>query len=191
MKSEKFRDRKFMLLLYPDNEQHCIALDKIQQSFHFACILHDKDVDDNGEVKKAHWHVVIKLLSKNPIWSSALAKELGIEEKFIEKPRSLENALLYLIHYNDSNKTQYNIEEVFGPLKKVIAETINKNEKTEGEKVAELINYIKEHKGRIRITEFASFCAENGYWAEFRRSGSIFCKIIEEHNLQYEVKDNK
>lgn len=67
-------------------------------------------------------------------------------------------------------------------------ESINKVEKSEGEKVVELIEFIKNYDGRLSITEFASYCAQNGYWAEFRRSGAIFCKIIDEKNEQFQIK---
>lgn len=61
-----------------------------------------------------------------------------------------------------------------------------KNEKSEGEKVVDLIAYIKEYNGRLSITDFAVYCAKNGYWAEFRRSASILLKIIEEKNNYFD-----
>lgn len=97
----------------------------------------------------------------------------------------------YLIHYNDKDKAQYSVEEVFGNLKTKLVESINKIEKSEGEKVAELIIFITDREDTISITEFAKYCALNGYWAEFRRSGSIFCKIIEEHNFYIQEKKKK
>lgn len=65
-----------------------------------------------------------------------------------------------------------------------LTESINKCEKSEGEKVVELIGYIESQTEKITIKQFACFCASNGYWAEFRRSATIFIKIIEEHNLR-------
>lgn len=47
----------------------------------------------------------------------------------------MDNALQYLIHYNDSDKTLYSIDEVSGNLKTKLIESINKVEKSEGEKV--------------------------------------------------------
>lgn len=52
MKTEKYRARVHMLLLYPDCESHVKAIEKIKQSYDYAMILHDKDCDENGEVKK-------------------------------------------------------------------------------------------------------------------------------------------
>lgn len=187
MAKEKYRSRVHMLLLYPDNEQHVKALEIITQSYDNAYILHDKDVNEDGEIKKAHWHVIIR--TSNPTWSSAICKELSIEEKFIEQVKKFDNALQYLIHYNDTDKAQYSQEEVKGNLKSRLKESINKQEKSEGEKVVELIEYIENYDGYISMTDFAKYCATNGYWSEFRRSGAIFTKIIDEHNRMYIINE--
>lgn len=184
MSKEKYRSRVHMLLLYPTDEGHVLALEKIKASYDYAAILHDKDVTEEGELKKEHWHVVLRF--PQSVWSSAICKDLGIEQNYIEDVKRFDNAIQYLIHYNDTNKTQYAVDEVFGNLRTKLIESINKVEKSEGEKVVELIEFIKNYEGKLTITEFASYCALNGYWAEFRRSGAIFVKIIDEHNLMYQ-----
>lgn len=188
-KNEKYRNRTHLLELYPDNESHVKALEKIKQSYDYAYILHDKDVKEDGTLKKPHWHIVLRF--SNPKWNSALAEELGIEERFTEEPRNFDNTLLYLIHFNDSDKHQYHIDEVKGTLKKRVKELVNKANKSEGEKVYELIEYIEQQEEIIRVTAFAKYCANNGYWAEFRRSGMIFCKMIEEHNANIAEKRHR
>lgn len=187
MKNEKYRSRVHMLLLYPDNEQHCQAVKKIEQSYDYALILHNKDYytessDSHieGELKKEHWHVVVRFSQAR--WSSSICKDLCIEENYIEDVKRFDNAIQYLIHYNDSDKAQYSINEVKGNLKQRLIESINKNEKNEGEKVVELINYIDSQNHKISIKAFANYCASQGYWSEFRRSASIFIRMIDEHN---------
>lgn len=179
----KYRSRTHMLLLYPDEVTHVEALEKIKQSYDHAYILHDKDKTDEGELKKAHWHVVLRF--NQAVWSSAICKDIGIQDNYIEDVKKFDNALQYLIHYNDTNKAQYSVDEVKGNLRTKLVESINKVEKSEGEKVCELIEFIKSCDEKLTITDFASYCALNGYWAEFRRSGAIFCKIIDEHNSQF------
>lgn len=187
MSKEKYRSRVHALLLYPDCESHAEAIKKIEQSYDYAYILHDKDSDDNGEVKKAHWHVLLRF--GQAVWNTAICKELGIEENYIEKPRSFDNALLYLVHFNDSDKFQYDPSEVKGSLSKRLLEKMNAQEKSEGEKVYELISFIRDYDGVLTVTCFAEYCAMNGYWSEFRRSGAIFVNIIKEHNEKYLPKE--
>ena len=194
MSKEKYRSRVHMLLLYPDCESHVKAVEKIQQSYDYALILHDKDyfTDEDekknaehvsGLLKKEHWHVVVRFNQAK--WSSAICSELGIEHNYIENVNRFDNALQYLIHYNDSDKAQYSIDEVKGNLKQKLVESINKVEKSEGEKVVELIEYIEKQDYKISIKAFANYCASQGYWSEFRRSATIFIKIIDEHNSQF------
>lgn len=191
MSKEKYRSRVHMLLLYPDCEEHIKALAKIEQSYDYAMILHNRDywTDEDekkdptktaGLVKKEHWHIVLRF--NQAVWSTAICKELGIEHNYIENVKRFDNAIQYLIHYNDTDKAQYSIDEVKGNLKKKLVESINKVEKSEGEKVCELIEYIEKQDYKITLKSFASYCASNGYWAEFRRSASIFIRIIDEHN---------
>ena len=177
-KDDKYRSTKHALMLYPDDEKHVNALDCIK-SYDYAIILHDKDTDDDGIIKKSHYHVIIR--TQNATWNTSLAKEFGITSNYIQRVRNMELALEYLIHYNEENKFQYPIDDVKGSLKKVMVEYINKDGKTEGEKVTILINYIQEQK-HLTITEFSTYCASAGYWDVYRRSANIFINIIKEHN---------
>ena len=193
MSKEKYRSRVHMLLLYPENEQHQKAYEKIVQSYDYASILHNKDYftegENQGELKKEHWHIVLRF--NQAVWSTAICKDLGIEHNYIENVKRFENALQYLIHYNDTDKAQYSVDDVKGNLKQKLVESINKVEKSEGEKVVELIQFIKEYDGKLTVTEFASYCAMNGYWSEFRRSGAIFCKMIDEKNGYITLTEGK
>lgn len=188
---EKYRARVHMILLYPDNETHLDVLSKIQKTYDYAGITHDRDTwteedekknpeHKQGALKKEHIHIVLR--TSNATWNTAICKELGLEEKFCEQVKNIDRALQYLLHYNEPDKTQYSLDDVYGGLRTKLAESIQKQEKTEGEKVVELINFIRQCERRITITDFAEHCAKNGYWAEFRRSGAIFVKIIDEHN---------
>jgi hypothetical protein len=185
-KNEKFRDRKFALLLYPEDDSHVDALEVIKQSYDYAYILHDKDLDEDGKIKKSHWHVLITT-GKNQKWSSALAEDLKITENYIRKVKNLDRALEYLIHLNDEDKHQYSIDEVCGTLKLRLAANMNASDKTEGEKVLELIQVI-EDSNRITVTEIAKHSAKSGCWDVFRRSGGIFIRIIDEHNMKYDTE---
>ena len=169
MTKEKYRARVHMILLYTDNEAHISALDKISKSYDYAGIIHDKDTwteedekknpeHKQGELKKEHIHIVLR--TPNATWNTALCKELGIEEKFCEQAKNIDNALQYLVHYNDTDKTLYSIDDVFGPMRTKLKESINKNEKSEGEKVVELIEFIRSYEGKLTITEFATYCSK-------------------------------
>lgn len=48
----------------------------------------------------------------------------------------------YLLHYNNNNKAQYDIDEVFGTFKDKLEDSIEKGKLTEGEKVSDMIDAI-------------------------------------------------
>lgn len=178
----KFRSRCFNLVLYPDNWQHFDTHDFILQDFDSACILHDKDLDEEGKIKKPHWHIVIRC--KNAVWNTALAKDLGVEDNYIQKCRSLKSSLKYLIHFDNPDKYQYSIDSVEGSLKKKLVRFIQDDEKDETEKVIDLMSFI-DGSGYLSVCDLASWAAQNGQWDAFRRSATIFMRILDEHNESF------
>lgn len=176
------RSIHWALVLYPDEDPtHKFALEFIKENYsNYAYIMHDKDILEDGSSKKIHYHIVISF--KNYRWRNAIANELNINPNYIEKIRNLENSLKYLIHYNNSNKYQYDIDEVQGTLKHKLENYINSQDKTESEKVLELLEYIENCKGYIKLTDFIKYVCNNNMYDIYRRSATTFVKLLEEHN---------
>lgn len=175
----KFRARNFNLILYPEDESHAKAIEYIERNFDYAMILHDRDCDEYGEIKKEHYHVVLRF--KNAKWNTALAEELKIKENYIEEARSLKHSLLYLIHYFDEDKFQYVLDDVKGSLKTRLKDIINNSQKTSDEKAIEIMKWIDEQEF-ITISQLMWYCSSIGYWSMVQRSFSMFSRYIEEHN---------
>ena len=92
--------RNFLGVLYPDSESYDCqkVLSRIEDTFvDFAYIVHDLDVNENGEVKKAHIHWCGKKSSPAPL--STISNALGV---FI----SLNNL-----------PTEANVEDITGVIK--------------------------------------------------------------------------
>ena len=94
--TQKFRDRKFCAVLYPEDETHVAAIEKLKSGgYNFAAILHDKDVyedgEHKGETKKPHWHVVVRF--KNAVWNTANAKRVGIQAQRVRHSAQLSGSL--------------------------------------------------------------------------------------------------
>ena len=177
---EKFRAKNFCLVLYSSDESHYNAIEKIKKSYDYAMILHDKDTDENGEVKKEHYHFVLRF--KNAKWSSALAEELGIAENYIEECRSLKRSLFYLIHFYEDDKYHYPLSDVKGTLKKTLEQFIKNDDKSESEKILEIFEEIDNYDGYIYFSGFVKHIAKIGYWDTLRRSSSIIMRYLDEHN---------
>ena len=78
----------------------------------FAFILHDKDIDDTGVLKKKHWHIMVRLYESRR--HTDIASWFGLSVSCIQKSRTgkYDDMLLYLIHENAPEKYQYNLDEV-------------------------------------------------------------------------------
>lgn len=110
MADKKFRS--FAGTLYPDSESYdCeTLLSTIRSKFiDWAYILHDKDVDENGELKKPHIHWVGRA---TPRCLSVVSNFLGLPENDIEVVKNFDNMVMYLIHLNDIDKFQYSPDDV-------------------------------------------------------------------------------
>ena len=78
MKNE--RSLNWCLVLYPNEDPtHKKALDYIIQHFSYAYIIHDKDILDDGSLKKEHCHVVIKF--NNYRWRNAVKVNIKMYKK--------------------------------------------------------------------------------------------------------------
>lgn len=183
---EKFKSRKFCLLLYPNEDiTHKEALKyMIDNCFDIAYIEHNKDVDDDDNLKKSHVHLVLEF--DNPRWSTALASELKILLNYIQPCRNKTYALQYLLHLNDDDKYLYSLDEVHGPLKKELTKMYKRINKVDDEILFnELLVYITSTKRFISHEEFQEFAVLNGYFGVLRRSYALFRDILYEHNCKY------
>lgn len=129
----------------------------------YAYILHDKDENENGELKKPHWHICLRF--KDSVPTASICSWFGITENYINKIRGrFADALAYLTHKNAPDKFQYLDEEVksnFDFQKEV--ETLNskKIDNARREEITELIvnGIIREYNYFEYITaqEFDKF----------------------------------
>lgn len=181
----KFRDRKFCAVLYPDDDSHVEAIAKLQSGgYNFAAILHDKDIYEDGEhageLKKPHWHVVTRF--KNAVWNTAIAKELGITPNYLEACKDVDAALLYLVHYGNEKKAQYDYEEAFGPLRLKLATLLADTD--EGTRVLSIVEIIENSPGPIGYSELLKKAVAAGLYADLRRMGAFAVGLMREHNYE-------
>jgi hypothetical protein len=106
--------RTWTLVIYPESapKNWREIIDKTHISW-IESPLHDKDVNPDGTIKKAHWHVL--LLFEGPTTFSKV-KDIG---KVINAPvpqivSSARGMVRYMIHMDNPEKYQYPIGEIVG-----------------------------------------------------------------------------
>lgn len=95
--------------------------------------------------------------------------------------------LLYLIHYNEPEKTQYEIEEVDGELQKQLYKLIKSKTEYQKDKLEEILNEI--NRNYHNINTIVKYCIENDYYETLKQNQYLITKIIQERNyIKYEHK---
>lgn len=193
------RCRHMALELYPDDESHVRALRYVQENYEYAYILHNKDVCEEdiekdgysrkrGDLKKEHWHVVLSTPNGNAIWNTSLADKLQIEIRWVRTIGNLNGALKYLVHFDNPEKYQYDIENVKGTLKNKMINIIKKckiavdDEEILYMRIIEYI-HVQGYMGYLEIYKFNKWIAENCLYSIYRRSAFNVNQFVKEHNL--------
>lgn len=83
---------------------------------YYYLILHDKDIQEDGTLKKPHYHIVFNLQAKHSKakFLEAIANAIGqhTDSISIDELIQLEGAVRYLIHIDNPEKHQYNEFEI-------------------------------------------------------------------------------
>lgn len=184
----KDRVRTIGLILWCDNEKHIQILEDIKTNYeNYIYVLHDKDFDENGVVKKSHYHCILYFANARNVKS--LQKKLGLEENCFYYIKSLKGQLRYLIHFDDDDKFQYHRDEVKGTAYMLSqfrkALKITSDEDTD---FATIYDFII----RYQITDLnmlIDYVLENNLYSCFRRSYSIIKDIM--HNIASEKLERR
>lgn len=97
--------------------------------------------------------------------------------------------LLYLIHYNNEDKTQYDIEEVDGELSKDLYELIKSKTEYQKDKLENILNYIyKEIPNTAMVTKY---CIDNNYYEVLKQNQYLITQIIKENRLKIQMERTK
>lgn len=185
---KKERSRNWFLLLYPDNPDHVKVLEKIPElDWEYVGVCHDSDKLDDGSPAKPHHHILLKF--KEATWNTSIQESCGLELKFIQKSDNWKRSARYLVHKDHPDKFQYDKTALYGSMVEKAIEAINKSDpEEEAAKVAQIIKLIDEWNGHIEMSELVQKICEKKLYAEFRRGGQIFMRMIDSHNYKESVR---
>lgn len=172
-----------MILLYEETEEEKEKTKKIiehiKKLYEYAIIKHDRDVEETGEIKKAHYHIVVRM--KEARTRQAIAKELEMNYRHIEPSEKLRKALRYLTHQDYEDKAKYSVEEIETNLESELAKATVEEIKKEPEenRVLKIMGYIINEKPKT-MTELLLWSVENNCYDALRRNSIMFREIMKE-----------
>lgn len=186
MAKNDFRSHVWTFIVYPDSavENWLFLLDSLHIP---VCVspLHDKDVNPTGEIKKPHYHVVLDFGQNKKSWDQVksitdmvggvlcpMDKDGNCESKVANK-RTMTR---YLIHLDNPEKAQYNIDDVrsFGGYDFV---SICMSASSRYQTLRNILQFCdQEHI--YNFSELVDYCAEYNYtWFMILCDGStVFIK---------------
>lgn len=185
--SSSGRSRTFMVLLYPDNEDHERWIKDVlpKLDFDYVGICHDKE-----ESAKPHYHIVFYF--KDARWRDAFAADLGLDTRWVRAWNSKVRAFRYLLHKGFPDKVQYSDTGLFGGLTDACISACGRaspaDESKQAKQIFELLASID---GTVTIESFAIIALENHLWSAFRRMGNIAIRAIDSHNSSFMVSYNR
>lgn len=177
--------RNWAFLLYPDNPKHVEIYEKVlkPQLYRSVYITHDKGLEADADSNKEHIHVMLFLHSER--WRDPLANEFDLEPNLLQKLKSPVGYFVYCTHVDYKEKHQYTIDDFSGCRywlkrfrnywdKEVVVDDFRMNE---------LIDYIDNYNGALRLMNFSRFCYEQNKGDLLTKRFSMFKALIEEHNF--------
>lgn len=184
----EFQSRTMFFCLYPESQQ-CIIDNIINSGYEYCGILHDKDLEDNGELKKPHYHFLIEFT--NPKLYSTVCKKIGFEFKkkpdgsgcpvYGEPCRRFKDCQKYLVHVGYEDKYQYSSDELFGSdllLSRVKALLSTPDENSQ---MRLLLDIFDNYDGILSFRTALNLALKYNLYSTFRRGGSLLGKVIEEY----------
>lgn len=174
------------IILYTDNSNHIVLLHELIQKYNYAYILHDKDTNDDGTLKKEHIHLL--LFFKNARWGTSILKEINIDNtNLIEFRENKSNAIQYLVHSNNLDKYQYPLENIISDID--ISIYFNKYKDDETKDISIIYDFIVNYVGILSYTTLYYYCATNNLWSSYRRNYLIIKDLVYEHNFPLTYND--
>lgn len=178
------RSRTWMVLLYEDDPMHKKVLDETlaELDWNYAGRIHNQD-----EGVKPHHHVVV--LFKDGRKKADVAKDLGIDMRWLRAWDKQKKALRYLCHKDNPEKFQYHPDGIYGTIaEKAIAQCSKGNELSETQSVLEIFSLLDGIDGMVSTMTFMRLCAEHGLYASARRMGNNLGRMLDEHNARERIK---
>ncbi|EGQ3826146.1 plasmid replication protein [Staphylococcus pseudintermedius] len=148
--------RHWAMVVYPESAPEN-WLELLEQTYlQFAVSpLHDKDVDPDGQIKKAHWHVILSWDGPQRATAAQKIAEMVNAPKPI-RIESVRGAYRYFTHMDNPDKYQYDSKEirVFNGFDISSYIALTKEERYEA--ITAIISYINENK----VTEYLDLLNE-------------------------------
>lgn len=171
------KSRCWVMLLYPDNEDHVKIHDVIYDKFVCIGALHDSDLNAKGQKVKDHWHIVFYFPSA--VYASHILNEFpDLEPRFCLPRKDVKTQARYLLHLDSPSKHQYKYQYLEGHID-AFQKYIDK-ESSESKQVIALIDAIESGMFSC-LADLIRYACDNSLYGTYRRNAWSFNTILSQN----------
>lgn len=140
------RTRNWTFVVYPESavENWRSILDEEYVQW-IESPLHDRDVNSDGEIKKAHWHILIMFESVKT-YAQVLEITTRLNATVPQKCNAAKGLVRYMIHLDNPEKFQYSKSEIIGHGGADVMELLKPNSSDRYGLIREMIEFVKENE---------------------------------------------
>jgi len=158
---EDTKSRYWEFILYPESMPK--DWEEIINHWYMPCVLsplHDRDIDKDGKIKKAHYHLMV-CYGNTTTYNNARKRAEELGSKVVNAISNSKGAYEYWTHKNNPEKAQYKEEDMkfFGGFEKEI--TLGKTEKEVNEMIQAIVEIIN-LKNFKELKEIYDYCNNMG-----------------------------
>lgn len=181
--------KKICIICYPESLPDTI--DNVINSFadaitSFAYILHDRDYNDLGVLKKPHYHLIMTF--NKPMHTSTILKAFNVG--VYRKIRNMNGCIQYLVHKGQLDKTQYSVNDIVAFNIDVvnIIENVNLTGEYELDGLGVILNYIKYNE--CSFITLLDYVLKEHLYSIFRANYQIIKDYLYEMNRIDKTRSN-
>lgn len=137
---------------------------------------HDKDVDDDGCVKKAHYHIIVMYSSKKS--RSQVEEDLA----FLNAPggqpsRDIRSSVRYLIHLDHPHKFQYLADDIRSICGASHSDYLTMSKSEQAFVLKDILAFCKENH-ICEYCDFVDYCTETENMDWFRAATEVYTMAL-------------
>lgn len=173
--------RTWEVVVYPDSESYVDAevLAKVCEYFVQWCyILHDKDTNEDGTPKKAHYHVYGKL--DTPRTPQSVANALGVGVASLRVVSSWRAAVRYSVHLDHPDKYQYPVDSLVTNF--AVDKLLSVSDDLQAARIFAFVSSTR----CTSVSELTAWAFANGCYPALRRGFAVWSRLLCENSYYKE-----
>lgn len=156
------RSRNWTFVVYPESAP--VDWRDTLDGYHVPWVespLHEFDVNPTGEVKKAHWHVLICFEGKKS-YDQVCAILEPLNCTIPQVAHNAKGVVRYMAHMDNPEKYQYSPSLIVGHSGADVAEYLKPSSACRYELIREMMSFVREH-GIVEFQDLVDFAMQNRF----------------------------